>query len=200
MDDAWKVAKVTPARPADDAEWMRRVYLDLAGRIPSVAEARSFLKDRRTDRRQRLVESLLAGQRYPTYFASIWRNLLTPEANDTPRIQAPPFEAWLRDWLASDRGYDWMVRELLEGRHVTVRAAARELRDRAPHLVDRAPQIGEQHDIGKRRRGKAWRQARAFAMIVHDGLGHQFNHVAAAGRTRQTGDSDALAALHQNLG
>ena len=114
MGAAWKKADVTPARLADDAEWLRRVYLDLAGRIPSVTEARSFLKDRRNDKRQRLVESLLAGQAaYPTYFASIWRSLLTPEANDNPRVQARPFEAWLREWLASGRGYDWMVRELL---------------------------------------------------------------------------------------
>src|SRR5437899_1490092 len=43
----WVEAKVEPATPADDAEFMRRVYLDLAGRIPSVAEARTFLEDTR---------------------------------------------------------------------------------------------------------------------------------------------------------
>jgi hypothetical protein len=113
MDDAWKKANITPARPADDAEWLRRVYLDLAGRIPSVTEARAFLGDRRADRRTRLVESLLGGQRYPTYFASVWGALLLPETNINIRIQAPAFERWLRDWLASERGYDQMVRELL---------------------------------------------------------------------------------------
>src|SRR5262245_26281183 len=66
LGDAWKKANVTPARPADDSEWLRRVYLDVIGRIPSVAETRSFLADRRTDKRKRLVETLLAGARYPT--------------------------------------------------------------------------------------------------------------------------------------
>jgi hypothetical protein len=115
MDDAWKKGNVTPARPADDAEWLRRVYLDLAGRIPSVTEARTFLAERRSDKRQRLVESLLAEPRYPTWFASVWRALLLPEVdtNLQLRIQGPGFERWLREWLASERGYDAMVRELL---------------------------------------------------------------------------------------
>jgi hypothetical protein len=100
MDDAWKKANVTPARPADDAEWLRRVYLDLAGRIPSVTEGRSFLADRRADRRKRQVETLLAGARYPTRFASVWRTLLLPEvdSNIQLRLQGPTFERWLRSW------------------------------------------------------------------------------------------------------
>src|SRR5258708_33641893 len=43
MDNAWKKANVTPARPADGAEWLRRIYLDLAGRIPSLNVTRTFL-------------------------------------------------------------------------------------------------------------------------------------------------------------
>jgi hypothetical protein len=115
MSDAWKKANVTPARSADDAEWLRRVYLDVAGRIPSVTEARTFLADRGSDKRQRLVETLLDGPRYPTWFASVWTGLLLPEvkSNFQVRIQGPAFERWLRNWLVSDRGYDTMVRELL---------------------------------------------------------------------------------------
>jgi hypothetical protein len=115
LEGAWKKADVTPARRADDAEFLRRVYLDLAGRIPSVTEARSFLADRRADKRKRLVESLLAGPRFPTRFASVWRALLLPEADVDLRVrlQGPAFERWLRSWLASGRGYDSMVRELL---------------------------------------------------------------------------------------
>jgi hypothetical protein len=115
LDKDWKKDEVVPARPADDAEWLRRVYLDVAGRIPSVTEARTFLGDRRSDRRTRLVESLLASQRYPTWFASVWRGLLLPEANSTIqfRLQGPTFERWLRNWVASDRGYDALVRDLL---------------------------------------------------------------------------------------
>jgi hypothetical protein len=115
MDAAWKKANITPARAAADAEWLRRVYLDLTGRIPSVTEARSFLGDRRADKRKRKVESLLDGPRYPTWFAAVWRGLLLPESNATiqVRVQAPTFEQWLRNHLASENGFDALVRELI---------------------------------------------------------------------------------------
>src|SRR4051812_43220473 len=52
----WEAAKAEPAPRADDAEYLRRVYLDLAGRIPSVSETRTFLDDKRPDKRAQLVE------------------------------------------------------------------------------------------------------------------------------------------------
>jgi hypothetical protein len=111
----WAAGKVEPAPGADDAEFVRRVYLDLAGRIPSVAEIRAFLDDRRPDKRERLINSLLEGPRYVTHFAHVFRSLLLPEANTgfQIRFQAPTFEAWLRKQLARNAGYDALVRELL---------------------------------------------------------------------------------------
>src|SRR5688500_1799636 len=53
------------AQPADDAEFLRRVYLDLAGRIPSADEARAFLDNAAAGKRQQLVDQLLAGPGYP---------------------------------------------------------------------------------------------------------------------------------------
>jgi hypothetical protein len=111
----WADAKAVPARPADDAEFARRVYLDLAGRIPSVTEVRTFLDDRRADRRQKLVEKLLDGPRYTTHFTNVYRALMLPEAgaNIQARVQGPGFEAWLRDQLQKNAPYDAMVRELM---------------------------------------------------------------------------------------
>jgi hypothetical protein len=70
--------QATPAPPADDAELVRRVYLDLAGRIPRVAEVRDFLKDHSPDKRRALVDRLLAGPQYINRFAGVWRDLLVP--------------------------------------------------------------------------------------------------------------------------
>ena len=93
---------------------MAAPHLSRPGR-PHPFRDRSALLPRRPPGRQaqRLVESLLAGPRYPTYFASVWLKLLLPETSDNLRLQARGFEGWLRNWLASDRGYDSMVRELL---------------------------------------------------------------------------------------
>jgi hypothetical protein len=111
----WDKAKAVPAPPADDAEFLRRAYLDLAGRIPSVAEARAFLDDRRPDRRARLIEKLLAGPRYAAHLANVYRALLIPEAgnNFQVRLGQAGFEAWLRQKAARNVGYDRLVRELL---------------------------------------------------------------------------------------
>ncbi len=111
----WSAAQAEPAPLADDAEFLRRVYLDLAGRIPSVAEARDFLKDQTPGKRQRLVERLVIGPRYVTHFTNVWRALMLPEATASlqTRLQVPEFEAWLRKQLAQNAGYDQIAKELL---------------------------------------------------------------------------------------
>src|SRR5262249_46147366 len=111
----WDANKVQPAAPASDAEFVRRVYLDLAGRIPSAAEVRQFLDDKRPDKRQRLVEPLLDAPRYVTHFTNVWRALLLPETTSSLQVQllAGSFETWLRTKLQQNTPYDAMVRELL---------------------------------------------------------------------------------------
>ena len=77
----WRTNHVTPAAAADDAEFLRRVYLDLIGRIPSVPEARAFLDDKKPDKRRRLVDDLLGRPAYAAHFTSVWRSLMLPEAD-----------------------------------------------------------------------------------------------------------------------
>jgi hypothetical protein len=111
----WTAAQVEPAPCCDDAEFLRRVTLDLAGRIPTVEETRSFLEDKRTDKRARAVDTLLTSPRYPIHFTNVWRALLLPEANNNfqVRLQQGTFEAWLKQQVARNVGYDQMVRDLL---------------------------------------------------------------------------------------
>ncbi|MEZ6063280.1 MAG: DUF1549 and DUF1553 domain-containing protein [Planctomycetaceae bacterium] len=111
----WKENGLVPASPADDAEYLRRVWLDIGGRIPRAADARDFLEDTTDDKRRRLVDELLDGPNYVVNSTNFWRTVLIPEA-DTDfmvRYMLPGFEAWLRQKLADDTPYDDMVRELL---------------------------------------------------------------------------------------
>jgi hypothetical protein len=117
--DHWVAAgfvsrKAVPAPLADDAEFVRRAYLDLAGRIPRVSEVRTFLADRKPDKRKRLVEKLLAGPHYVNHFSHVWRELLLPQSNN-PQVQffANQLESWVRPRLRDNAAYDKMVRELL---------------------------------------------------------------------------------------
>jgi hypothetical protein len=111
----WQANKSKPAPDADDAEFLRRVSLDLIGRIPTVEEARHFLDDKSPDKRRLLVEKLLAAPRYVSHFTNVWRSLMLPEAdaNIQGRAFAPAFEAWLRSELTKNAGYDRMVHDLL---------------------------------------------------------------------------------------
>jgi hypothetical protein len=115
LADKWAEAKVRPAPPADDAEYLRRVYLDLVGKIPTAAEARDFLDDPRPDKRTKLVEALLDSPAYLTHATEAYRMLLLPEADTDAQLRGltPTFEAWLRKKIAEEAGYDQIVREVL---------------------------------------------------------------------------------------
>ncbi len=111
----WAEAKVRPAAVADDGEFLRRVSLDLIGKIPTAAEARDFLDDPSKGKRLALVERLLDSPAYTTRATEIWRQLLLPEADteDVARQVAGSFEAWLRKKVIEEAGYDRIVREIL---------------------------------------------------------------------------------------
>jgi hypothetical protein len=115
IDSRLAKAGAAAAPLADDAEFLRRVYLDIAGRIPPVSEVREFVDDRSPGKRERLVEQLLDSPHYVNHFTSVWRALLLPQANTTFQAQAlaPSFEAWLRQQVRDNVAYDVMVYDLL---------------------------------------------------------------------------------------
>lgn len=111
----WKVEEVTPAPAVDDATFLRRVYLDIVGKIPPVGETREFLADTDPDKRTKLVDQLLDSPAYVAHFAAMWRDILLPEAttNLEVRFVVPSFEAWLRRRFLDNVAYDQLVRELV---------------------------------------------------------------------------------------
>src|SRR5581483_318089 len=69
----WKGRDVAPAPVAGDAEFVRRLYLDLHGRIPDILAARDFAENPVRDKRERLVARLLGEERYAVHWANVWR-------------------------------------------------------------------------------------------------------------------------------
>ena len=111
---SWKQAAVPPAEVSSDAEFMRRVHLDLTGRIPTVNEARQFLAEDSRDKRTQLVDHLLARPAYANHMARTWRRFLLPENNNLVRFgNGATFEIWLADQFADNTPYDQLTRELL---------------------------------------------------------------------------------------
>ncbi len=114
-------AGLEPAPIADDAEFIRRVYLDLAGCVPPVIDARDFLDDGRPDKRLIWIEMLLDGRKptrkpdaFTVHFTNVWRAWLLSRV-DTERtaILGPETEKWLQTRLKDDLPYDRLVRQLI---------------------------------------------------------------------------------------
>jgi hypothetical protein len=108
-------AKAPSAPIADDAALLRRLTLDVVGRVPTVAEVRRHLDDQGSDKFERALERLLDSPGYANHFTNIYRDLLLPEAaQDLERAYlVPGMENWLRRQFRDNVSYDKMVREIL---------------------------------------------------------------------------------------
>jgi hypothetical protein len=112
----WAEGNIVPAAPSDDAEFLRRVSLDLTGTIPSASEVREFLADPSLEKRRELVERLLCGPGYVNHMSNTLRTLLVPEAAANSQqlmYFMGDFDAWLRSNVAKNMPYDELARELL---------------------------------------------------------------------------------------
>jgi hypothetical protein len=108
-----------PSELADDATFIRRVTLDLAGRLPNADETTAFLADKSAAKRDALIDRLLASGDYADYFANFWGALLRNQRSSVNGRTEPymrgtfAFHSWIRDSLASNKPYDQFAREVL---------------------------------------------------------------------------------------
>lgn len=117
----WERDKVTPAPRADDPEFLRRVYLDIAGIIPTYDEAKAFLDDKTPDKRAKLIDRLLDDPRYALHQADEWDQVLfgrNPPGYETQR--RPTFQRWLQEQFANNVPYDRWVTDILKAEGTTV--------------------------------------------------------------------------------
>lgn len=119
LTNLWEEHGITPVAPADDEELLRRVYLDLTGRTPTVHEVRTYLQDPSADRYEALVDRLLNSPDCASHLATVWRTFLIPEGVDLTAFGGvEDFDRWLAERFGDNDGYDEIVRSLLlaEGR------------------------------------------------------------------------------------
>jgi len=94
-----------PSGLCDDATFLRRVTVDIAGRLPKPEEAAAFAADASPDKRAAAVDRLLASPDYAEYFAGKWAALLRNKRTDRPAYGTHAFHEWLRDLLNQNRPY-----------------------------------------------------------------------------------------------
>ncbi len=105
---------IPPSPVIDDATFLRRVTLDIGGRLPTEAEASAFLANKSPDKRDQWIDELLQGTDYADFFAAKWTAVLKNRRDDASDLLSNfAFHAWVRDSLLANKPYDHFVRELL---------------------------------------------------------------------------------------
>ncbi|MCA9068888.1 MAG: DUF1549 domain-containing protein, partial [Planctomycetaceae bacterium] len=102
-----------PSAPlAGDAEFLRRVYLDLTGRIPSAEAARSFLEDKSPDKRQKLIDKLLDSPANDRHLAKVF-DVMFMERRTDKHVKGPEWDAYLLKSIQENKPYNQLAREIL---------------------------------------------------------------------------------------
>ncbi|VTR99182.1 DUF1549 and DUF1553 domain-containing protein [Tuwongella immobilis] len=129
----FEAMRLQPSAPSDDAMFLRRVTLDLTGRLPTANEATTFLADASPNKREKWVDRLLASDAFADYWAMRWSDILRNEEKALDSKGVRVFHAWIRAQLAADRPLTEFAAELVSGRGSTYESPAanlyRSLRD-----------------------------------------------------------------------
>ena len=109
--------KLEPNRLAHDDVFVRRVYLDVIGRIPTKRESLEFIESKAPDKRAKLIDALLESDGYVSHFYNYWADLLRARTalngNNRSRSAGYAYERWIKNAIRENKPYDEMVRELI---------------------------------------------------------------------------------------
>ena len=106
----WKKLGLKPSPTCDDATFIRRVTVDVCGRLPTAIEVKAFAEDKSADKRAKLIDRLLDSPDYAAYFAMKWGAILRNSKLAGADEAAVAFHHWLKDKIARNRPYDEFVR------------------------------------------------------------------------------------------
>jgi hypothetical protein len=113
VDERLRRLRIASSPLASDAEFLRRVYLDFLGTLPTADEARRFLSDPRGDRRQQLIDQLLERPEVADYWALKWADLLRVDREALGHKGSYEMYRWIRQSLAERKPLDQFTREIL---------------------------------------------------------------------------------------
>jgi hypothetical protein len=131
-----------PVSPSvDDAAYLRRVSLDLTGRLPSSETVDSFLRDPSPSKREKLVDSLLAGDAFVDYWTLFFSRLLRIHSLPNEQEGMRAYAGWLRQQIVQQTPLDKMARDLITA-------------------------IGDSHTVGPANFGRMVTDARAHAELA----------------------------------
>lgn len=105
--------KVKPNDKSTDAEFLRRVYLDITGTIPTYQQASKFYASKDPDKRADLIDELLSSDGYASHFFNYWVDVLRYTDNLNGNVRGEPYRQWIKQSLAENKPWDKMVHEMI---------------------------------------------------------------------------------------
>ena len=111
----WKELGLVPSELCTDEVFVRRVFLDVTGTLPTPKQVTDFAADKDAAKRDKLVDQLLDSPEYAFYFANKWADILrVKRRQQTERAQGTfAFHEWIRAQVAADTPYSEFVRGVL---------------------------------------------------------------------------------------
>ena len=164
-----------------DAEFFRRINLDLTGRIPAASEVQDFLADKNPNKRNQLIDKLLASEAFVEKWSYFYMDLLRANGKMSRGVQL--FHYWIKEALRSDRPYDDLVRSMIASSaksNLVVAASNLIVRE---HVEGKPGQAIDGNDISKVHQldthdelavlyGKTFLGINFSCVSCHDGEGH----------------------------
>jgi hypothetical protein len=114
-----KTLRLNASALCTDNEFVRRTHLDLLGLLPTAEEARAFVRDKRRDKRSKLIDALLDRPEFAEFWALKWSDVLRNEEKVLDRKGVQAYYDWIRRGLAENKPLDQFVRELVSARGST---------------------------------------------------------------------------------
>ncbi len=109
----WQKNSLKPNAPATDEVFLRRIYVDVAGRIPTADEAKAFLSSTDKDKRAKLIDTLLASDGYVANFFNYYADILRLQTDTKGALTGYAWADWLKESLKKNQPWDAMVREMI---------------------------------------------------------------------------------------
>jgi hypothetical protein len=111
----WKKNKLAPNAPSTDEVFVRRVYLDVVGRIPTYRESDEFIASKNKNKRAELIDQLLASEGYVQHFFNFWADILRAQSAgaQTGAITGTAYTSFIKESLRQNKPYDQFVRDLV---------------------------------------------------------------------------------------
>ena len=114
--DSWEKQNIKPAKTSSDAVFLRRVYIDLIGTIPTINESRKFLADKNIDKRSNLIDQLLERKEFAQYWSLKWCDILRVKSEFPINLWPNAVQAynyWIWEAIQNNMPYDKFARKLL---------------------------------------------------------------------------------------